>query len=88
MLDPSVQLPDVCNNDNRNQWLLRKEETQNNHLIGVWMPGSFIDQREKGNEELKSKGRIEREVQWGSKVSVFSLVKHLQGNGQPSKGVC
>lgn len=28
MLDPSVQLPDVCNNDNRNQWLLRKEGTR------------------------------------------------------------
>ena len=26
---------------------------QNNHLIGIWMPGSFIDQREKSNEELK-----------------------------------
>ena len=32
---------------------------QNHHLIGVWMPGSFIDQ--KRNEELKSKGRMERE---------------------------
>ena len=36
---------------------------QNNHLIGVWMPGSFIDQRERSNEELKSKGRIESERQ-------------------------
>ena len=31
---------------------------QNNHLIGVWMPGSFIEQRKSNNEELKSKGRI------------------------------
>jgi len=38
---------------------------QNNHLVGVWMPGSFIEQRERGNEELKSKGRIEREMRWG-----------------------
>ena len=37
---------------------------QNNHLLGVWMPGSFIDQRKRINEELKSKGRIEREMQW------------------------
>ena len=28
---------------------------QNNHLIWVWMPGSFIDQRERSNQELKSK---------------------------------
>ena len=27
----------------------------NNHLTGVWMPGSFIDQRESSNEEFKSK---------------------------------
>ena len=40
---------------------------QNNHLIGVWMPGSFIEQRERGNEELKSKGRIDREMWWGIK---------------------
>ena len=40
---------------------------QNNHLLGVWMPGSFIEQRERSNEELKSKGRIEREIRWGIK---------------------
>ena len=32
------------------------------------MSGSFIDQRERSNEELKSNGRIEREMQWGSEV--------------------
>ena len=41
---------------------------QNNHLFGAWLPGSFIDQRERSDEELKSKGCIEREMQWGSKV--------------------
>ena len=36
---------------------------QNNHLIRVWMPGSFIYQRERTNEELTSKGRTrEREA--------------------------
>ena len=36
---------------------------QNNHLICVWMPDSFISQRERSNEELKSKGRTrEREA--------------------------
>ena len=38
----------------------------NSHLIGVWIPGSFTDQRERSNEELKSTGRIEREMQRGS----------------------
>ena len=37
---------------------------QNNHLLGVWMPGSFIDQRKRINEELTSKGRIKREMEW------------------------
>ena len=50
---------------------------QNNHLIGVWMPGSFIDQRERSNEELKSKGRIERERQWGSKVKGSSVLQNI-----------
>ena len=40
--------------------------SQIKHLFGVWMPGSFIEserKREKSNEELKSKGRIEKERQ-------------------------
>ena len=47
---------------------------QNNHLLGVWMPGSFIHQRERNKEELKSKGRMEKEVQWGSKVKESSVL--------------
>ena len=39
------------------------------------MPGSFIDQRERINEKLKSKGRIEREMQWGSKVKGLQSCK-------------
>ena len=35
---------------------------QNNHLIGVWMPGSFTDQRERSYEELKSKVSLEKEM--------------------------
>ena len=30
---------------------------QISHLIGVWMSGCFLDQRERSNEELKSKER-------------------------------
>ena len=45
------------------------------------MPGSLIDQRERSNEKLKSKGRIERERQWGSKVKGFSVLQNI------SKGV-
>ena len=47
---------------------------QNNHLIEVWMPDSFIYQRERSGEELKSKGRIVREMQWGSKVKASSVL--------------
>ena len=50
---------------------------QNNHLIRVWMPGYFIDQRERSNEELKSKGRLERERQWGSKVKGSSVLQNI-----------
>ena len=52
------------------------------------MPGSFIDRRERGNEELKSKGNGEGEAVRKSSARVFSLVRHLQGKGQPSEGGC
>ena len=41
------------------------------------MPGSFIDQREGSNKELKSKGRIEREMQWVSKVKGSSVLQNI-----------
>ena len=51
-----------------------RQAPQNNHLIGVWIPGSFIDQRERSNEELKSKGRIEGEKHWGSQEKGSSVL--------------
>ena len=27
--------------------------SQNNHIIEVWMPGSFIEHRARGGEEIK-----------------------------------
>ena len=50
---------------------------QNHHLTGFWMPGSFIDQRERSNEELKSKGRIKRERQWGIKLKGSSALQNI-----------
>ena len=41
------------------------------------MAGCFIDQRERSNEELKSKGRIERERQWASKVKGSSVFQNI-----------
>ena len=41
------------------------------------MPGSFTDQRERSNEELKTKGRIERERQRGSKVKASSVLQNI-----------
>ena len=51
------------------------------------MPGSFIDQRERSNEELKSKGRLERERQWGSKVKGSSVLRNIsRGMSSLQKG--
>ena len=36
---------------------------QSNHLVGIWMPGSFIEPKRGKKEEFKSKGRLERERQ-------------------------
>ena len=41
------------------------------------MPGCFIDQRKRSNEELKSKGRIEREMEWGSKLKGSSVFQNI-----------
>ena len=52
------------------------------------MLGSFIDQRERSNEELKSKCRIEREKQWGSKVKGPSVLQSIsQGMSSLGRGV-
>ena len=50
------------------------------------MPGSLTDWRERSNEELKSKGRIEREMQWGNKVEGSSAL-HRQARGFPKEFV-
>ena len=66
---------------------LRRWQTQNNHLVGVWMRVLLQSQRERSNGELKSKGRIERERQGGSEVErVFSLAKHLKEGPGYGKG--
>ena len=41
------------------------------------MSGSFIDQTERSNEELKSEGRIERKRQWGGKVKGSSVLLNI-----------
>ena len=41
------------------------------------MPGCYIDQRKRSNEELKSKGRIEREMEWGSKLKGSSVFQNI-----------
>ena len=56
------------------------------------MPGSFVDQRERSNGELKSKGRLEKERQWGSKVNGSSILQSISKGmaslwKTPSKGV-
>ena len=41
------------------------------------MPGSFTDQKERSHEELKSKGRVQRERQWGSEGKGFSVLLNV-----------
>ena len=53
------------------------------------MPCPFIDQRERSNEELKSKGRREQERQWESKVKSSSVLQNIcKGMASFWKGVC
>ena len=49
------------------------------------MPGSFIDQRERSSEELKSHGRAERERQWGSEAKGPSVLQNVS-KGMASLG--
>ena len=74
-------------NESKRQGVEARLAPQNNHLIGVWMPDCFIDQRERSNEELKSKGRIERKMQWGSKVKGSSVLQNIsKGMSKLQKG--
>ena len=41
------------------------------------MPGSFTDQKERSREELKPKGRVQRERQWGSEGKGFSVLLNV-----------
>ena len=52
------------------------------------MPGSFIDQREKKLRGTKVKRQNREGDAVGNHERVFSLVKNLQGNVQPSEGAC
>ena len=62
-------------------------EPQKGHLLGIQMPNSFIDQREGSNVELKTKGRIERELQWGRKVKESSALQNCsKGMSRLQKG--
>ena len=46
----------------------------------------LYSQREKSKEELKSKGRRERERQWVSKVKGSSVFQNISGNGRSLEG--
>ena len=52
------------------------------------MPGSFIDQRERSSEELKSQGRAEREGQRGSKVKGPSVSQSISDGMASLRKVC
>ena len=54
---------------------------QNNHVVGAWMPGSFIEP-ERSSKELKSKGRIERERGEEVKYKGPLVLQKVSENGQ------
>ena len=57
-------------------------------MAEVWMPGCFIDQRERSKEELKSKGRTEKKRQLGSKVKGSSILQTSPKEWQALGGLC
>ena len=61
--------------------------SQNNHLIGVWMPVSFIEQRwdGEGGEETKYKGRLFCKL--GEDVLMSSFLQSFTG-GQNEIFLC
>ena len=42
------------------------------HLLGVWMPASFIEQRGRGGEEIKKKGHLSCKI--GGKMLISSFL--------------
>ena len=53
--------------------------SQNNHVVGAWVPGFFYRTRERSSKELKLKGRIERgEVKFKGPL----VLQKVSENGQ------
>ena len=78
-------------------WKDGRLESQSNHLVRVWMPGSFmksgtenqwgteVKRQNRGGEVVGTKVKG-RERQWGSKVKGPSVFQNISGNGQPLEG--
>ena len=62
--------------------------SQNNHLAGVWTPGSLTEPEMQWGTKVK--GTVKRDRQWGSKVfkKGHQSCKVSLGMGQPVKGMC
>ena len=61
---------------------------QNTILLGSGCQVVISDLRERSNEELKSKSRIEREMQWGSKVKESSVLQNISKGMTSLQKVC
>ena len=61
---------------------------QNTILLGSGCQVVISDLRERSNEELKSKSRIEREMQWGSKVKESSVLQNISKGMASLQKVC
>ena len=68
-------------------WEDGRLEPQNNHLTGG-LDAMFCYRSERSNEELKSKGSKESEMQWGSKVKRSSVLQNIsKGMSSLWKGI-
>ena len=56
--------------------------SQSNHLIRIWMPSCLIE-TERSNKEVNSKGKIEKERQWRSRMKRPSVFQNIS---RPASG--
>ena len=69
---------------------MRRWQASASKLPSYWgLDARLFYRSERSNEELKSKGRIEREMQWGNKVEGSSVLQNISKEmASLWKGVC
>lgn len=63
---------------------MAEQMSQNNHLLGIWLPDSLVEKNGGGAEEVKKKSHYLANLSWigqsqGGDVLIFSFLQLVTG---------